>query len=111
MITDTSVTIEQTEACRVRDLSVVARDRYGVKNLIVDNINFKIESGQVLALIGESGSGFRRGQSGWRRRTVSVSDRSTSPSRPKNFLCRPERRGLVQCGAKNKSAGHRDTTH
>ena len=39
------------------DLCVQARDRKGKLTTIVDNISFAIEAGQVLALIGESGSG------------------------------------------------------
>ena len=41
----------------VRDLSVVARQRRGEVLSIVDHVSFEVRSGEVIALIGESGSG------------------------------------------------------
>jgi len=49
--------VEETGGCRVNDLSVIATDRSGLSTVIVDEISFSVERGQVLALIGESGSG------------------------------------------------------
>jgi peptide/nickel transport system ATP-binding protein len=42
---------------RVRELRVTARDTQGIKTVIVGDVSFSIPPGQVLALIGESGSG------------------------------------------------------
>ena len=41
----------------VRDLSVVARPRRGSAVSIVDRVSFEVRAGEVIALIGESGSG------------------------------------------------------
>ncbi len=41
----------------VRDLTIVARPRYGEARVIVDKVTFELPKGEVLALIGESGSG------------------------------------------------------
>lgn len=46
-----------TDLVRVSGLSVVASDRQGNETTIVDNVSFSIPKGEVLALIGESGSG------------------------------------------------------
>ena len=42
---------------KVRNLEVSARDRKGREFRIVDNISFDVQKGEVIALIGESGSG------------------------------------------------------
>ena len=41
----------------VRDLSVIARQRRGSAFSIVDRVSFDVRAGEVIALIGESGSG------------------------------------------------------
>ncbi|MEJ2456763.1 MAG: ATP-binding cassette domain-containing protein, partial [Novosphingobium sp.] len=41
----------------VRNLSVTVRDAQGAPLRIVDSVSFAINRGEVLALIGESGSG------------------------------------------------------
>lgn len=41
----------------VRDLTIVARPRHGEARVIVDKVSFAVPRGEVLALIGESGSG------------------------------------------------------
>ena len=41
----------------VRDLTIVARPRHGEARVIVDKVSFALPKGEVLALIGESGSG------------------------------------------------------
>lgn len=46
-----------TDLVRVTGLSVVASDRQGNETTIVNDVSFSIPKGEVLALIGESGSG------------------------------------------------------
>ncbi len=41
----------------ISDLEVTARDKKGNDHKIVDNISFEVQPGEVIALIGESGSG------------------------------------------------------
>ena len=47
----------QPPLLEVRDLSVVARQRKGAALSIVERVSFEVRPGEVIALIGESGSG------------------------------------------------------
>jgi len=71
---------------RVQNLSVCVKDKKDNDHKIVDNITFDINSGQVIALIGESGSG---------KTTISLS--CMGYARPGCFITD----GLVELGDEN----------
>ena len=71
---------------RVQNLSVCVKDKKDNDHKIVDNITFDINPGQVIALIGESGSG---------KTTISLS--CMGYARPGCFITD----GLVELGDEN----------
>ena len=102
---------------KVRNLDVSVRDKKGHEFKIVDDISFDVQPGEVIALIGESGSGkttISLGCMGYTRPGCHITGgsvelggtrvleqslaASAGPARQGHHLCRAIRRRLVQRG-------------